>query len=317
MRTALATVPTRALTSRRPWHLALIALLLAGAFSFAVGALMPSVAQAADLTVKQCNGQGPGAMGATTGMTCSVTVVNTIKGKKTSSTTTVTRHCSLGPCAHGNGTFVTHSTDLVTSVRQCNGSDNDAAHPIICRVTIINNISGNASGSQPVSAATVNQCVGSGKGGGGSVLCNPYPATTTGATVTQCNGSANGGGATADCRVATSSRISAAIPIRVNQCNGTGNPGGSIVRCRTTLTTNIRGVRSTTPTTGSTTTTPTTTTPGQVTRVPGGGVQAGAGSGSGLPDGRLLTLGSSLLAAAAAGMVVRRRLVRGAGPLPR
>ena len=123
MRTALATVPTRALTSRRPWHLALIALLLAGAFSFAVGALTPSVAQAADLTVNQCNGQGPGAMGATTRMTCSVTVVNTIKGKKTSSTTTVTRHCSLGPCAHGNGTFVTHSTDLVTSVRQCNGAD--------------------------------------------------------------------------------------------------------------------------------------------------------------------------------------------------
>ena len=310
MRTALATAPTRASTSRRPWHLALIAVLLASAFSFAVAALAPSVAQAADLTVNQCNGQGPGAMGATTGMRCSVTVVNTIKGTKTSSTTTVTRHCSLGPCTHGNGTFVTHSTDLVTSVRQCNGSDNDSAHPIICRVTITNNISGNPPGAQPLTAATVNQCVGSGKGGGGTVNCSPYPATTTGATVTQCNGSANGGGATADCSVATASRISPAIPIRVNQCNGTGNPGGSIVRCRTTLTTNVLGARSST----TSSTTSTTSTPGQVTRVPGGGVQAGAGSGEGLPDVGLLTLGGGLLVAAAAGVVVRRRLVHGALP---
>jgi hypothetical protein len=302
MRIAPATTPTRVLTSRRPWHLALMALLLAGAFSFALDALSPSVAQAADLTVSQCNGQGPGAMGATTGMRCTVTVVNTIKGTKTSSTTTVTRHCSLGPCAHGNGTFVTHSTDLVTSVRQCNGSDNDSAHPIICRVTITNNISGNPPGAMPVTAATVNQCVGSGKGGGGAVKCSPYPASTTGATVTQCNGSANGGGATADCRVATSSRISPAIPIRVNQCNGTGNPGGSIVRCRTTMTTNMLGTRSTTPSTS---------TPAQVTRVPGGGVQAGAGSGTGTSDVRLLTLGGGLLVAAAAGVVVRRRLVQG------
>lgn len=300
MRTAPSTALARG-SARRPWHLALMALLLAGAFSFALATLSPSVAEAADLTIHQCNGVGPGATGATTGMKCTVTVVNTItKSGKTSSTTTVKRRCSLGPCPHGNGTFTTHSTNLVTSVNQCNGSDNDSAHPIICRVTITNNISAKASGAQPVTAATVNQCVGSGKGGGGTVNCSPYPASTTGATVTQCNGSANGGGATADCRVATSSRVSPAIAIRVNQCNGTGNPGGSIVRCRTSLTTNLLGAAAA-------------PTPAQVSRVPGGGVQAGGGSSAGLADLRLLTLGGSLLFAAAAGVLLRRRLVQGAG----
>jgi hypothetical protein len=299
MKTASATAPARGLTSRRPWHLALIALLLASAFSFALAAVSPSVAQAADLTIHQCNGVGPGATGATTGMRCTVTVVNTItKSGKTSSTTTVTRRCTLGPCPHGNGTFTTHSTNLVTSVNQCNGSDNDSAHPIVCHVNITNNINAKAPGAGSVTAATVNQCVGSGKGGGGTVNCSPFPASTTGATVTQCNGSANGGGATADCRVATSSTVSPAIPIRINQCNGTGNPGGSIVRCRTSLTTNLIGARAA---------------PAQVSRVPAGAVQAGAGSSEGLPDIRLLTLGGSLLVAAAAGVLLRRRLVQGAG----
>jgi hypothetical protein len=284
-----------------------MALLLAGAFSFAIAAVSPSAAQAADLRVSLCNGHGPSANGATTGMRCTVTVVNTItKSGKTSSTTTVTRKCSLGPCAHGNGTFVTHSTNLVTSIRQCNGSDNDAAHPITCIVDVTNNINAKAPGAQPVTAATVNQCVGSGKGGGGTVNCSPYPASTTGATVTQCNGSANGGGATVDCHVATRSRVSPAIPIRVNQCNGTGNPGGSKVHCRTSLTTNLLGAARTTPAT-------TTSTPAQVSRVPGGGVQAGDGTGAGLVDVRLLTIGGSLLVAAGGGVLLRRRLGQGAG----
>jgi hypothetical protein len=306
MPSAPSTALTRGSAQRRPWHVALMALLLAGAFSFAMAAVAPSAAQAADLSVRQCNGVGPGANGATTGMRCTVTVVNTItKSGKTSSTTTVTRKCSLGPCPSGNGTFITHSTNLVTSINQCNSSDNDAAHPITCIVTVTNNISAKAPGAQPVTAATVNQCVGSGKGGGGTVNCSPYPASTTGATVTQCNGSANGGGATADCQVATQSRISPAIPIRINQCNGTGNPGGSTVHCRTSLTTNLLGAARTTPVT--------TSTPAQVSRVPGGGVQAGDGTGAGGVDVRLLTLGGSLLLVATGGALVRRRLLQGAG----
>jgi hypothetical protein len=309
---------------RRTGHAALIALLLAGVFSFAVAALSPSAAQAATLTIDQCNGHGPEAEGASTGLECHVTVVNTIRGNTTSSTTTVTRQCTLGPCSSANGTFSSSSTDLVTKVLQCNGSDNDAAHPITCDVTITNNISANAPQARPVTPATVNQCVGSGGGGGGTVNCSPFPASTTGATVTQCNGSANGGGATVACSVGTASAVSRAIPITVNQCNGTGNPGGSVVTCQVTLTTNITAARATPTATPTATRTPrsrstaaTTAAPGQVSRVPGGGVQAGGGSTAGLQDVRLLALGGILLLTAAIGVLFRRRLGQAHGRSPR
>jgi LPXTG-motif cell wall-anchored protein len=298
-----------------------IALLIAAAVSFAMAALSPSAAQAATLTIDQCNGHGPAAEGATTGMTCSVTVVNTIRGNTTSSVTTVSRQCTLGACSSPNGTFVTRSTSLVTNVTQCNGSDNDAAHPITCDVTITNNIRADAPQARPVTAATVNQCVGSGGGGGGTVNCSPFPASTTSATITQCNGSANGGGATVACSVGTASAISRAIPIQINQCNGTGNPGGSTVTCRTTLRTNITAVAratataSASPTPRSTSTS--TTTPGQVSRVPGGGVQAGGGSSTGVHEGRLLALGGALLLAATGGVVLRRRSALGTGHISR
>ena len=290
------------------------------------GLLLPaSDAFAANLTIDQCNGVGASSSGATTGMTCTVTVVNTISGGHVSSTTTVTRLCSLAPCAPGDGTFVTHSTSLVTRVTQCNGSDNDAAHPITCTVTITNNISADTAGANPVTSATSNQCVGSATGGGGSVVCDPFPATTTGATVTQCNGSATGGGGTIDCSVGSASTISPAVPIRVNQCNGTGNPGGSVVTCSTTITTNITAaVVTATPT-------PSATSPssaaakaaaaraaaakaaaakaarstGQVARVPAGGVAAGGASGTGLQHEGELGLGLLLIGAAA--VLARRR----------
>jgi hypothetical protein len=215
------------------------------------------------------------------------------------------------------------SPGLVTTVRQCNGSDNDAAHAITCDVNITNNISADTPQAQPVTAATVNQCVGSGAGGGGTINCTPFPATTAGATVTQCNGSANGGGATVACGVGTASTVSGAIPITVNQCNGTGNPAGSIVTCTTTLTTNITAssTATATPTASPTSTrrsTPrSTATPGKVSRVPGGGVQAGGGSAAGLQDVRLLALGGGLLLAATIGVLFRRRLAHGTARSPR
>lgn len=316
MTTETASAPTRGSTRRRTWHAAVLAVLITSAFCVAGLALSPSGAQAAVLTVDQCNGQGPGPLGATTGMTCTVTVVNTINGGVTSSTTTMTRQCSLDPCAPGNGTFTTSSVDLVTSVNQCNGSDNDAAHPITCDVTITNNISRDTPGARPLTAATVNQCVGSG-GGGGSNMVNCIPATTTNATVTQCNGSGNGGGATVDCAVGTASRVSPAIPIRVNQCNGTGNPGGSVVTCRTNINTVLTAASGTATATPSASPTATgggnnsTATP-QVTNVPTGGVPAGGGSDSGLQHVWLFALGGCLLLAAAS-ILLRHRLVEGAG----
>ena len=344
----------------------LLALLLTlGATALVTAAPGPTPAYAANVSIDQCNNIGPSPQGATTVMNCTVTVVNTVDAGRTSSTVTVTRLCALGPCPPGNGTETTSSTDLVTNVTQCNGSGNDAAHPITCNVDIINNISADTPGASPVTPATVNQCVGSGGGGGGTVACLPFPATTTSATVTQCNGSANGGGGTVACTVGSASTVSPAIAVTVNQCNGSGNPGGSTVTCRTSLVTNIIAVAAPTSAPASSPVAPTASTSAaappvsataapsasapvvpttsasaptapapsgsvaasvspteiatdspvedltsQVTQVPRGGVQTGAGSTDGRRQIGLLSLGGLLLAAAAAVMAYRRRLTR-------
>jgi len=318
---------------RRARYAAALTLLLASALSVTGLATSQEVASAATTSINQCNNIDGSPSGATTGLTCTVTVVNTINGNTRGSTTTVTRQCSLGPCPPGNGTFTTTSTSLVTTVTQCNGSANDAAPPLVtCRVSITNNISAGTPGASPVSTASVNQCVGSGTGGGkyngtGPLICNPYPASTTGATVTQCNGSATGGGSTVACSVAPTSKVSAAIPMRVNQCNGTGNKGGTLVTCSVSITTNITrgatagtsGAPGSTPGTsgagGSTpgtsgaggTLTGTAGAPAQITRVPTGGIASGDGSTSGLQHGGLLELGAGLLMAATITFRLRRR----------
>ena len=276
--------------------------LVAAGLSLAGVSLAPTPAQAAPVSIDQCNGRNAGPAGATTGITCTVTVVNTINGGARSSSVTVTRTCSLNPCDPSDTaalltSVTTNYTDVVTDIAQCNNSGNDAAPPLItCTVSVINNISADTPGAQPVTAATVNQCVGTGGGGGqyggqGPLVCNPNPASTTGATVTQCNGSVNGGGSAAVCSVAPASDVSPAIPITVNQCNGTGNANGTLLTCSVSILTNI--------TAAAVTTTPTASTP-QITAVPSGGVPAGADSGGGLSPSGLLALGTALLLSAAA-----------------
>lgn len=263
-------------------------------------------AEAANVGFAQCSNVGPGPGGATTEMTCSVTIVNTIDGATRGSTVTVARQCSLDPCPGGNqSATTTSSSDLITSVSQCNGSGNDAAHTTTCTVRITNNISSDTPGATPVRGVTVNQCNSSAQGGGGSNTCDPFPATTTSADVAQCNGSANGGGGTIDCDVPPGGTVSGALPITVDQCNGTGNPGGSTVRCSTSITTNITSPSSggtTGGTTGSggssggpttppaTTATPTaspTATPTATGTAPGGTPRAtrGTGASPGAPGG--------------------------------
>ena len=310
---------------------------------------MPSGdALAATTGASQCNGVGASAMGATTGMTCTITVVNTISGGTTHSTTTMRRTCSLGPCPPGNGTFTSSSTRLVTDINQCNGSDNDAAHPITCQVTVTNYISADTPGAEPVTTATKNQCVGSATGGGGTVDCDPYPATSPPRPSRSATAAGTGGGGTVRCTVGSTSKVSRAIPVRVTQCNGTGNPGGSVVTCHTSITTTITAVPSTaSPTPKPKTTspavggpgatspavggpgsgrpgstgpanagpggsTPGTGTPGsQITRVPAGGVAAGGGPTGGSSSG--LALGGALVAGTIAvllGSMLVRRVVR-------
>ena len=132
---------------RRSLVLALVAVTAAfGTVQLSTGA---APAAAAPLSLEQCNGHGPGALGATMAMTCTVVVVNSLGGSTQGSTTTPTRTCALGPCAPGNGTFVSSSTDLVTTIDQCNGSDNDAAHPIRCEVSVVNRIEAGTPGANP------------------------------------------------------------------------------------------------------------------------------------------------------------------------
>jgi len=235
--------PATARVRRRIRHAALLALLVVAGAVGVTGLTPAPDARAANVAFEQCNGHGPGPSGATTVLQCDVTIVNTIDGDTRGSVVTVTRRCAGEPCT---GSSSRTSTDIVTRVDQCNGSDNDAAHPIRCSVTVTNRISADTPGARPLSAATVNQCVGSGQGGGGFVRCTPAAATTN-ATVTQCNGSGNGGGGGVACTVTTASTISAAIPIQVNQCNGTGNPGGSTVTCNTSIRTIITPAASPSP----------------------------------------------------------------------
>ena len=191
--------------------------------------------------LQQCNDMNTGAA---TYLTCDVTVVNNLNletGEDSSSVTV--RECTTAPGVDPTPADCTTSTtdydELTTTVTQCNGSANAGGSTVKCTVTIINNITGEAT----VTPITVNQCNGSGEGGvtpaGADPLnCSPYPASTTNAVITQCNGSVNGGGAEkrVTCTVADNSTTSAALPVTVDQCNGTANGGGSNLTCDVAIT---------------------------------------------------------------------------------
>src|SRR6202035_3917978 len=118
---------------------------------------------------------------------------------------------------------------------QCNGIVFGGGSNVTCNVSVVNTI---PTGTATV-GVTVNQCIGSGTGGGTqpTVLCAPV-ASTTGASVTQCNGSGNGGGASTrvQCDV---TGAATAEPVTINQCNGSSNGGGSTVTCMSTFTNNF------------------------------------------------------------------------------
>lgn len=304
---------------------------------FVMGSLTASAAPA----VSQCNGTDNVGGQA---VECSYTVTNTINGDVTSSSVTLTEcHGAANDpptmvCTSSTET----STDLVTSIDQCNGSGNGGGGTVECSVDVINNITGTVT---PTSA-TVNQCNASGTGGGTAptVLCDPFPANTTSATVTQCNESGNGGGGTqrVRCTVGSSSTTTSLLTVTVNQCNGSGNGGGATVTCRTSLTDNVTALQApeptptTTPAPTSTTSPDTTDSPesdeneagpngggggstvsgspgadtsletGQVTRVPVGGAAAGGGSTSGTENAPLVPIGM-VLVAAGLGLLFRHR----------
>ena len=151
-----------------------------------------------------------------------------------------------------------------------------------CDVSVVDTVPTGA----PTPGVTVDQCIGSGTGGGTqpTLLCDPVGSTTN-ATVTQCNGSGNGGGASTrvQCDVIGATT---AEPITINQCNGSSNGGGSTVMCATTFANNfVAPVPPTTTTTGAPAGAGTgggTTTTIAPTAGAGAAGAAGSGAGSGV-----------------------------------
>lgn len=167
------------------------------------------------------------------GLICEVTIVNTLTAAGGSATVTV-RECH-GAAGNPQASCVIQTNVLnapVTKVTQCNGSINGGGGTLRCSVKVTNNFVGMG---QTATAATVNQCVGS--GGGITKGCKPFPATTTGATITECNGSANGGTLVGLTCTATGTK-SSALAVTINQCNGSANGGGALVICTANLSNN-------------------------------------------------------------------------------
>lgn len=212
-----------------------------GVFLIALGVVASSLfaspagpATAATVSFSQCNNRGPGPGGAPLSVTCSVNIVNSITPTGNTSSATFTRICTLNACTGD----VINASDVVSSVSQCNGSDNVGGSTMVCSVNITNNILVNAPAA--TSAVTVNQCVGSG-GGGGTDMSACIPSAQGSPTVVQCNGSGNGGGGKMTCNA--SGTTSVLFPVTVNQCNGSENGGGSFVTCTSQITTNISVVQ--------------------------------------------------------------------------
>jgi hypothetical protein len=160
------------------------------------------------------------------GLICEVTVVNTITATGGSATVTVREcHGAAGDPEAACTTTTDVLTEPVTAVTQCNDATNGGGGTLRCSVDVTNNFVG---ADPAATAATVNQCVGSGDGI--TTGCDPFPATTTGATITQCNGSANGGTLVELTCTATGTE-SSALGVTINQCNGSTNGGGGLVIC--------------------------------------------------------------------------------------
>jgi len=292
------------------------------------GASSPAAIDTAP-AISQCN---PPDFPITAGfqVTCTVTVVNTTTSTGATSSTVTTSACLAAagvpfpscPLNSGPVTSSTSSTQLVTSVNQCNGIVTGGGSNVYCNVTVTNNVPVGTS----TSAVTVDQCIGSATGGGSTQACAPSGSTTS-ATVTQCNGSATGGGTyngetTVGCTV---TGAALALPVTVNQCNGTATGGGSAVTCTTTMTNNFITPSTTTTTAPSSTTTATTALSSSTTIpsgviIPLGAPRTGAGGASQSDNGAWVALGVLALVGAGAAMSVallRRRVLTGQDGLDR
>jgi hypothetical protein len=213
----------------------LIALALLAPLS--VIAVTPAAAAHLLAATTTCNNAVGGGGGQ--GVICEVTIANTFS--PTGGSATVKVHECLGaagaPLDGVCSTTTRNLTQPVTNIDQCNGSVGGGGSTLRCHVVLTNNFYGVTPGS---TAATVNQCVGSGAGGivgdgitGNTIHCDPIQDTTS-AAITQCNGSANGG-TLVHLNCTASGTMSSARSVIINQCNGSANEGGALVECTTTI----------------------------------------------------------------------------------
>jgi hypothetical protein len=219
--------------SRRTVALLALFLLMISA-AFASSLISATSAFAAPVSIAQCDGtDNVGGQN----VECTVSIVNNLDQATGLASSTVT----LEEC-HGAAnaeptcvtTVTTNATDLVLTVDQCNGSGNGGGGTVNCIVDVTNNVVGSAT----VAPVSINQCNESGQGGGTepTVACDPIGVTTD-ATVTQCNTSGQGGGDSerVRCTVDTASTETSAIPVKITQCIESGNGGGGTVICSTSL----------------------------------------------------------------------------------
>jgi hypothetical protein len=208
-----------------------ITILLAGAFLFLASFALATSADAATIgATTSCSNSVDDTPGL--GLICQVTITNTITSTGGSAHVVVREcHGAAGNPQAACHTTTTNLTTPVSRVSQCNNAINGGGGTLRCSVRVTIDLVNLGSGS---TAASVNQCVGS--GGGITVGCDPYPATTTSAAITQCNGSANGG-TLVGLRCTASGTTMAGHAVTINQCNNSANGGGALVICSATIAT--------------------------------------------------------------------------------
>jgi hypothetical protein len=221
-------------------------------------------------------------------VSCNITIANAVSSAGAPSSTITATSCLAAAGVlppFGCTTVVTTSNQLVTTVDQCNGIVVGGGSNVTCSVSVVNTV---PAGGATV-GVTVNQCIGSGTGGGiqPTLVCAPV-ASTSGATVTQCNGSGNGGGGSTRVKC-TESGGATALPLSINQCNGSANGGGSTVTCTVNFTNNFLAAVPTTTTPPQAPSTPTTTTPA----APIGPTPPSAGTGGAAGPGGTAAAGST------------------------
>lgn len=228
--------PPRVRLGSAPFAVRVAGVIAASLLAAATLVALDSATPAHAAVTEQCNGElNVGGEG----LNCEISIENVLDlatGVESSTVTTLACRgaANVDPLTDCVGPTTTNYEELTTEASQCNGSANGGGSSMICSVTVVNTITGDAT----TSAAPVNQCNGS-LTTGDVRACDPDPATTDASVdgITQCNGSVNGGGGSMTCVAATTSTSNSAFDFLVNQCNDSANGAGARIECTVDIST--------------------------------------------------------------------------------